>query len=245
MDGMTFWILAVTASLCVGLSKGGLPALGVLGVPILSLAISPVTAAGLLLPIFCVSDMFGLYAYRKNYDRRVILLICIGATAGVAFGWLTAHLVPEWLVTLLIGLIGAIFALNRLLRPALGEARHARTAPGLFWGALTGFTSFISHAGAPPYQVYAMPLRMPKAVFAGTSTIIFAYVNGIKLIPYWFLGQLSAENLAVSAWLALPAVAAVFLGVWLVKIIPERLFFLLVTWGLLLISLRLIWQALA
>lgn len=245
MDGVTFWALAVIASLCVGLSKGGLPAMGVLGVPILSLAISPVTAAGLLLPIFCVSDVFGLYAYRKHYDRRVIVLICIGATAGVAIGGLTAHVVPEWLVTLLIGLIGAVFALNRLMRPVLGEARHARTAPGLFWGTLTGFTSFISHAGAPPYQVYAMPLRMPKAVFAGTSTIIFAYVNAIKLIPYWFLGQLSMENLAVSAWLALPAIAAVFIGVWLVKVIPERLFFLMVTWGLLLISLRLIWQALA
>lgn len=245
MEGVVFWILAVLAAMFVGLSKGGLSALGVLGVPLLSLVISPVTAAGLLLPIFVLSDMFGLYAYRKSFDRRVVAIIVAGSTVGIGLGWMTAQVVPEWLVTLLVGLIGATFAASRLIRKPATEARHAAVAPGLFWGGLAGFTSFISHAGAPPYQVYTMPLRMPKAVFAGTSTLCFAYMNAVKLIPYWALGQLSTQALAVSAKLAVPAVASVFLGVWLVKIIPERIFFAIVTWALLLISFRLIWQALA
>ena len=51
---------------------------------------------------------------------------------------------------------------------------------GLFWGVITGFTSFVSHSGGPPYQVYALPLKMTKTVFAGTSTIAFAIINAVK-----------------------------------------------------------------
>ena len=46
------------------------------------------------------------------------------------------------------------------------------------------------------------------------------------------------------AILAIPAVACVFLGKWLVTRIPQRAFFLFVTWALLLVSIELIWKAL-
>ncbi|NUB44369.1 sulfite exporter TauE/SafE family protein [Fertoebacter nigrum] len=243
MEGGVFWALAVLAALLIGLSKGGLPVVGMLGVPVLSLVISPVTAAGMLLPIFVASDIFGLWAYRRNFDLRVLKILIPATTLGVAFGWATASIVPERLVTGLVGLIGASFAAHLLLRRGERPAREARVGPGLFWGAAAGFTSFVSHAGAPPYQVYVLPLRLEKAVFAGTSTILFAYVNAIKLVPYAALGQLTPANLAVSAWLMLPAVAAVFLGVRLVRWLPEKLFFRLVVWALLLVSLRLMWQA--
>ena len=109
---------------------------------------------------------------------------------------------------------------------------------------VTGFTSFVSHAGAPPYQVYTLPLGMAKAVFAGTSTIAFAVINAVKLIPYYALGQLGLENLEMAAVLSVPAVIAVFAGVWAVKVMPEKLFFRLVTWALMLISLKLVWDGL-
>lgn len=243
MDGPVFWTLAVLAAMLVGAGKGGLPVVGMLGVPVLSLAISPVTAAGLLLPIYVLSDMFGLYAYRHSFDRRVVAIMAGGMTVGVAVGWATARIVPEPLVTATIGAIGAIFALRLLVgRQGATAPRPARVAPGLFWGAVTGFTSFVSHSGAPPYQVYVLPLKLEKAVFAGTGTIAFAYVNAIKLIPYWQLGQMSAGNLKVAAFLALPAVLAVFAGVRLVRVIPEKLFFRIVTWALLGISLWLVWK---
>ena len=90
-----------------------------------------------------------------------------------------------------------------------------------------------------------LPLRLEKAVFAGTSTILFAYVNAIKLVPYWALGQLSLANLKVAAVLTVPAVASVFLGVWMVRRLPTKLFFRLVVWALLLVSLKLLWDALS
>ncbi len=244
MEGWAFWVAGVVAVTLVGMGKGGVPLVGMLGVPVLALTISPVTAAGLLLPIYVLSDVFGLYAYRHAWNRRVVAIMAAGMTVGVGIGWATASVVPEALVTGLVGLIGLVFATYLLTRR--GEeppARRAEVAPGLFWGAVTGFTSFVSHAGAPPYQVYTLPLKMEKAVFAGTSTIAFAYVNLIKLIPYWALGQLNPANLQAAAMLAVPAVAGVFAGVALVRHLPDALFFRIVSWALLAISLRLLWQA--
>ncbi|MDR7123756.1 sulfite exporter TauE/SafE family protein [Pseudotabrizicola sp. 4114] len=246
MEGVAFWVAAVVAAALVGMSKGGLPAVGMLGVPVLALVINPVTAAGLLLPVYVLSDLFGLYAYRHAFDRRVLAILVPGMVAGVVVGWATAALVPGWAVTALVGLIGFVFALNLLVRrKGTVVPRPARVGPGLFWGALTGFTSFVSHAGAPPYQVYTLPLGLTKVVFAGTSTIAFAILNAVKLVPYWQLGQLSPANLSVAVVLMPVAAVAVFVGVKLVKLLPEAAFFRFVTWALLVLSVKLIWDGIS
>lgn len=240
------WILAVIAAFAVGLSKGGLGMIAVLSVPLLSLVMSPVQAAALLLPIYIISDMGGLIVYRRNVDLAVMKTVLPGAIVGIGIGWATAHIVPENWVTLLVGVIGLVFALMTLLRSsATSVQRPADMLRGSFWGGIAGFTSFVSHSGAPPYQVYVQPLKLSPAVYAGTTTWCFAAINLVKLIPYAALGQFSAANLAVAFSLMPVALIAVWIGMRLVRIIPFDLFYLLITWGLLLVSLRLIWQALA
>ena len=245
MSGCEFWVIAVIAAFLTGVSKGGVPIVGALTVPVLSLVISPVAAAGLMLPVYVISDWFGLFAYSKEFDRRVLLIACVSMTIGVGIGWATAKLIPEAWVTVLVGVISVAFALNQLLRRAvLGAPRRAEWGTGLFWCSIAGFTSFVSHTGGPPYQVWTLPLGMKKAVFAGTSTIAFAYINAVKLVPYYFLGQINLSSLEVALKLAPFAAAAVFFGVWVVKRLPEKLFFQIVTWSLLIIGCQLIWKGL-
>lgn len=245
MSGWEFWVVAVFAAVLTGIGKGGVPIVGALTVPVLSLVINPLVAAGLMLPVYVISDWFGLYAYRREFDKRVLLIACVSMTLGVAMGWATARLIPESAVTVLVGVISVAFALNQLLRrQVVAAARRAEWGSGLFWCSIAGFTSFVSHTGGPPYQVWTLPLGMKKAVFAGTSTIAFAYVNAIKLVPYFYLGQINLDSLEVAAILMPFAAAAVFFGVWVVKRLPEKAFFTIVTWSLLLIGLQLIWKGL-
>jgi uncharacterized membrane protein YfcA len=241
-----FFMAAVPAAIMVGLSKGGLPMVGMLGVPILSLSVSPVRAAAILLPIFMVTDMVGLWAYRREFDRRNLLILVPASILGIAIGWATASVVSERFVRLLVGLIGLAYCLDAWRK------RHRTPAPkpadvprGLFWGTISGFTSFVSHAGAPPYQMYVLPQRLDKMIFAGTSTILFAIVNAVKLVPYWALGQLSVDNLEIAALLFPFGIAATFAGVRLVRILPEVLFYRLVRTALLLISLKLVYDGFA
>lgn len=245
MEGAVFWAAAVAASIFVGLSKGGLPVIASLGVPVLALVIHPVAAAGLLLPVYVVSDMVGLWTYRRDYSTRLLAILIPPAIVGIAIGWATAALVQAWMVTLLIGVIGALSALNFLLRPRpSGPPRRAPVGPGLVWGLVIGFASFVSHSGSPPFQTYVLPLRLEKLAFAGTATITFAVVNAVKLVPYYELGQLSGENLRVAMFLLLPSSLAVLAGARLVRILPEKLFFRVIAWTLLAISLKLVRDAL-
>ena len=243
---VTGWLLAVLAATAVGLSKGGLAMVGIISVPLMSLVMSPVQAAGLLLPVYVISDLGGLVAFRRDFDRGVLLRALPGALAGIGVGWATASIVPVWGVTLIVGLIGLGFALNALIRPPLDDdARRPTLTAGSVWGGLAGYTSFVSHSGAPLWQVYAQPLRLTPLIYAGTTTWFFAIGNWVKLIPYAALGQLSAANLATAAALTPASLAAVWVGLRLVRIIPPLLFYRLITWGLLVISVRLVWQALA
>ncbi len=78
MEEIGFWLAAVVAAALVGMGKGGVPIVGMLAVPVMALVMNPVVAAGMLLPVYVVSDMFGLYAYRHAYDRRVLGSWCRG-----------------------------------------------------------------------------------------------------------------------------------------------------------------------
>lgn len=246
MEGWTFWIVAVIASLLVGMGKGGLPMIAMMAVPVLSLVIHPIEAAGLLLPVYVVSDQFGLFAYRREFDKRVLMIVVPGMLFGIGVAWATASFVPETVITGLVGLIGVTFALNSLIRRNVEVAeKQAEVASGLFWGTLTGIASFIVHSGSPPFQVYTLPLKMPKAVFAGTATIAFAIANAVKLVPYYFMGELDLSNLKIAAILMIPASLAVFAGVWLVKVLPEIIFYRVITWALLAVSSKLLWDALS
>lgn len=236
-----FLLAAFPAAMLVGLGKGGLPVVGMLGVPVLALAVSPVQAAGLLLPIYVVTDMFGFWAYRHEFSRRNLAILLPGAMAGIGLGWATARLVPEAAVTLIVGAVGLAFAIERMVNHHRDRPPHTADVPrGLFWGAVTGFTSFVSHSGAPPFQIYVLPQRLPKMVYAGTNTVLFAVINAVKLVPYWQLGQLSLDNLKTMAAMFPPAILATLLGVRLTRVVPEEWFFRLVLAALALVSVKLV-----
>jgi uncharacterized membrane protein YfcA len=241
---LSYFFYAALGSFLVGLSKGGLPSTGMLAVPILSLVISPIHATTLLLPVYIISDAVGVWLYRKNFSVWNVKILSLGGLIGVFFGWLMATVISEHVVTLLIGLIGLVFCLNSWLRKTnVLEPKQPKTAPGLFWGSLAGFTSFISHAGAPPFQVYVLPQKLSKADFAGTATLVFAAINLAKIIPYQDLRPYQFSDMTDALQLIPFAIFGTYAGAVLTKKIPDRLFFLWVQIGLFLISLKLIWSA--
>jgi uncharacterized membrane protein YfcA len=106
-----------------------------------------------------------------------------------------------------------------------------------------GFASFVSHSGSAPYQIYVLPQRLPKLVYAGTNALVFAAMNLIKIGPYWALGQFTPSNLKESLYLLLPAFLGAQAGIQLVRILPERGYFAFVQVTLLLVSAELIIKA--
>jgi uncharacterized membrane protein YfcA len=241
---LAFYAAALPAVALAGLSKGGFGgAMGMLAVPVLALVISPIQAAGIMLPILIVMDVVSLYYYRAIFDRRTLAAMLPASIVGIGVGWLTASYVEEDFVRLLVGVISILFALNYWFGDRLrAQPAAPNAAKAAFWGSLAGFTSFVSHAGAPPFQMYALPLRLDKQVFVGTSVIFFAVTNAVKLVPYFFLGQFDAANLATAAVLFPFAAFMTVAGIWIVRVIDQSLFYGLSYVFVLVIGLKLTWD---
>jgi uncharacterized membrane protein YfcA len=227
MDSITFWLLAISAVLIVGLSKSGLlGSLGLVGVPMLSLVMPARDAAGMMLPLLLVMDAITVWNYRKDADWSILRIMLPGAAIGTLIGWALWSVVTDAIVLLMVGVITLLFVADALLplRKKL-EGLPPSKPWGWFWGAAAGFTSFISHTGGPPYQIYTLPRRMNPVLYSGTSAFFFAIVNTSKLIPYYFLGQLNVSNLTHAAILVPVAIVGVIAGVWLVRRISVKQFY--------------------
>jgi len=246
---LAFYPVAILAILLTGMAKGGFgTGAGGLAVPLMSIFIAPPEAAGIMLPILCAMDLFGVHAYRGSWSREHLRALVPGALAGIGVGALAFGALPVNAIRLLIGLIAVAFALNSWFgltaRIASRLSRPGRGA-GAFWGAISGFTSTLAHAGGPPFAVYMLPQRLDKTLLVGTSAVFFLIVNYVKLVPYAFLGQLNAANLTTSLIFAPLAPLGIWLGVWLHRRVSEAAFYD-VSYALLLATgAKLIWDAFA
>ncbi len=236
----SYFVLAGLAALLVGLSKGGLPTVGMLAVPLLSLFMSPVKAAVLLLPIYIISDVVSVWLYRKNFSAPNLKILIPAGVLGVCIGWLTASFTSDSAVKLMIGCMGVGFCLNTWLRKTPQDKQAVNTKKGWLWGTVAGFTSFISHAGGPPFQIYVLPQRLPKIEFAGTATLLFAVINAAKILPYQMLQPYSVDDLMRAADLIPFALVGTVLGAYITKKIADVWFYRLVQAGLFAVSIKLI-----
>lgn len=238
-----FWIYGSIAVAAFGLSKGGFVGLAVLGLPVFALALPPLTAAAIMLPVLMAQDVVTIWAFRKSIDWRSFWVLLAGCLIGTAIGAATVTTISEAGLKLLVGAIALAFGANWWLQRLIGRAERppyrAPDAVGVFWGGWCGLTSFIAHAGAPPAQVYLMPIRLAPAVFAGTLGWLFFVVNIVKLWPYLQLGLITRETLVGSAALLPIAIAGNAFGIWLVRRISVARFYPLIYAMLLLVGLKL------
>lgn len=242
-----FLSVAIPAVLLMGLTKGGFCGpLTMLGVPIMALVISPVQAAAIFLPILLLMDFIALYSYRGQADWNVLASMLPSAIIGVIIGWLLAGFVSEDIIRLIVGLTALAFVGDYCWRQIMRKPLATRgQASAIVWGGTAGFTSFIAHAGGPPYQIHTLPLKMQPVRFAATNVHFFAIVNGVKLVPYFALGQFSTENLAITAALLPLAPLATLLGIYLVRRIDQTNFYRLTYIAMFVIAIKLCWDSLS
>lgn len=244
-----FFAAAVPAVVLVGLSKGGFGGgVGFLGVPLMALVIPPVQAAAILLPILVLMDIVSLWSWRGTYDRGTLVSMLPGSLVGISIGWLTASMVTADAVRFIIGLVAISFVgrwLWTLVRHGAGHVAAPNPRLAAFWGMVSGFTSFVGHLGGPPFQIYALPLKLDPRIFTGTSVIFFAVTNAVKLVPYGALGQFDGANMAASLALAPLAPLATLAGAGLVRRMRSEIFYPFTYGTIALVALMLIHDSLA
>ena len=246
-DPATLAILVVAVVL-LGMAKGGLAGVGALATPLAALVLPPATAAALLLPVLIVQDVISVWSFRKTWDGWIIAWMLPGAALGILAGWYYAERVNEAQLMAALGAITLAFGLYRLWVERGGRIVAASRSPGWvgsLFGVATGLTSQIAHAGGPPFQMWVTPRRLPHLAFIGTSSILFALINWMKVPAYLALGAFPHE-VVVAALLLMPlAIVSTLLTVrWMKRINPER-FYVLIYVLMVLLGAKLLWDGLA
>jgi uncharacterized protein len=225
-----FWVMAVFVMLLTGLGKSGFGSgFGALATPLLALTIPVADAAALLLPLLIIMDIFTVPYYRQRFDRYHLRVLLLGALVGIAVGayYFDALSHNERAMKMGIGALAVLFVLIQLGRSLiLGALSQHRPPAALGWlmGAVGGFTSTVAHAGGPPVTIYLVPQGLPRAHFVGTTAILFAIVNLVKLVPYYYLGLLRVSNITTILLLAPLAYVGVRLGVFLNQHFTDKWF---------------------
>lgn len=240
-----FYAVAVPAVLLMGISKSGFGAgFGALAVPLMAVAIPVPQAAAILLPLLAIMDALGFKALWRERDAALLRLLLPAGLLGTLIGFALFTLLSARTVAALVGALTLVFLAIRTLWPPRADA----PPPPRWWGRLlattSGFTSFVAHAGGPPIGFYVLPLRLPPIRFAATMAVFFAAVNLAKWLPYAWLGLIDLNNMGTSAVLAPVAPLGVWVGVRIVKVIPQTLFYRLFSLGLLLTGSKLLWDGL-
>ncbi len=200
--------------------------MGALTVPLMAMFISPFKAAAIMLPILCCMDVLSIWAYRKSFHRKNLMVLVLGALSGIGIGALTYSYVDANNIRVLLGLLTLLFGMSYFIGNQK-EKKQARvsTSVGVGCGLVAGFTSFVAHAGGPPVKFFLLRQRLDKTVFVGTNVAFFLIVNQLKLIPYAWMGQFSAENLMLSLFFVPIVPLGIWLGLKLHKIIAPDLFY--------------------
>jgi uncharacterized membrane protein YfcA len=246
MPDPTLLLVAAFGVFLIAFMKGAFGGgLAIIGIPVLSLVMDPITAGALLAPLFVLMDAVALYYWRPRTWSKIDLMLLVPALAlGTSLGFLLMKVVDQRTFAVLIASITLIFT-GLWFRGGGKVVQQPRSkVKALVAGTASGVTSMVAHSGGPPVAMYLLPLGLSKAVYAGTSSSFFAAGNLMKALPWMALAKPSAELWTLMAW-CLPFIP---LGVWSGYRLHERLDqkqLYRICYGLLTVTaLKLLWDGL-
>ena len=111
-----FYLVSIPAVLLYGIAKGGFAGpLAIMGVPLMSLVISPLQAAAILLPILCIQDLISIYSYRNSFHFKNLLILLPAAFVGILLGFFWFSYLSEDNIRIFLGSLAILFAFNYFL----------------------------------------------------------------------------------------------------------------------------------
>ncbi len=226
-----FYIVGFATVFIIAVGKGAFGGgLATLGVPLLSLVMSPIDAAIIVAPIAVLTDVFAFGSYRLGNASKPDLAWFIPAMlVGLLTGYFFFVLIDPRFVNVGIGVIAFGFALDWFIRMrSKPEVTERPLSPVLasVGGGVFGFTSFVAHAGGPVLAAYLLYRGLSKTLYVGTAIVIYGLVNILKLFPYLLLGMARPSALVHALLLAPVVPVGVWLGAYFHKQLnQQRLFF--------------------
>jgi uncharacterized membrane protein YfcA len=225
------WVLAYVTSVMVGISKTGLPALGILLAPLFAEVMPARASTGALLPLLITADAFAVIFWRRHGSWKHLVRLLPWAVAGIVAGYFAMGRINDLQMRYVLGAIVIVMlAVNVYREYVMGKDAPIPTS---WWfaaiaGFLAGATTMVANAAGPVTMIYLLSMRLPKKEFIGTAAWYFFILNWLKVPFSISLGLITAPSLGFDAVLAPAVVAGAIGGLFLAKSIPEKAFMIAV-----------------
>jgi len=215
----------------------------IVGIPLLSFAMDPVTAGGLLAPLFIAMDLFALRYWKPStWSKPDLVLLLPGLVTGIGLGYLLFRVLDHRAVAIVMAVVTLIFVALWFFRDPKVIMAPRSTPKALAAGLASGVTTMVAHSGGPPLAMYLLPLGLSKEVYAGTTSLFFTVGNATKAVPWVLLTRPSGNELIVMAICLLAIPAGVWLG-WRLHARLDQQQVFRACYGLLVVTaLKLLWD---
>jgi uncharacterized membrane protein YfcA len=226
------WITIAFCATMMGITKTGIPGLGILAVPLMANVFKDTKeSTGLLLGILILSDIFAIIYHRNNARWHHIVRLLPAAACGIVAGYFGLKFVNNDQLKPIIGAIVLLMLGVNFWRTRNRSENDTIPTPSwlAFWlGFIAGVTTMMANAAGPVMIIYLLAMRLPKMELVGTGAWFFFIVNWIKVPFSANLGLMNSASVKVNL-LMLPFIfIGAILGIFFLKKLPQKTFIIIV-----------------
>ncbi|MGA2762086.1 MAG: sulfite exporter TauE/SafE family protein [Spirochaetia bacterium] len=144
------WVLAGLTAIMVGISKTGLPVLGILLAPLFAEVLPSRASTGALLPLFIVGDVFAILFWRSHGSWKHLVRLFPPAIIGIIVGYFAMGRINDQQLRYIMGAIVIVMLGVNVYREYIVGTEAP--LPTTWWfasiaGFLAGATTMVANAG--------------------------------------------------------------------------------------------------
>jgi len=229
----TSWLIIIVSALCIGMSKTGISATGMIAMPLMAIIFGGKLSTGVVLPMLCIADIIAVFYYHRHAEWKHVIRLLPSAIAGIFLGIFTGNVISDNVFKDIMGII-IIVSVGILVWRDL--KKDIRVPHGYFFPFITGlaggFATMVGNAAGVIMALFLLSMRLPKNTYIGTGAWFFFIVNLFKVPFHIFIWKtISLNSFLLDLYMIPIIITGAVVGIFLVKIFTEKLYrvFLIVT----------------
>lgn len=225
------WFLYLFCAMLIGISKTGIQNVGTFTVPIFALLFGAKFSTGIVLILLCMADLLAVIYYRKQFIWSEIKSMLPFSFIGLIVGLFIGEYIDDNTFKIIMG--ACIFVSVLLMIWGTHKAKNQNNTKDFtdnWWyspafGLLVGFSTMIGNAAGPGLTIYLLTRKLSKYTLVATGAWFIMILNFSKIPLQLFVWKnLSWEGIILNG-IGIPFILlGGYIGIKLVKILPEKEF---------------------
>jgi uncharacterized membrane protein YfcA len=226
--------MVILCALLIGMSKTGISGAGMAVIPIMAAIFGGKLSTGIVLPLLSMADIFAVGYYHRHANWKYVFKLLPWTVIGIFIGIYIGDIIND---TVFKDIMGIIVMLSVAILVWRDVKKDIRIPSGILFPAVMGlaggFATMVGNAAGAIMALYLLSMRLPKNEYIGTGAWFFLIINLFKIPFHILIWKTIYMDTFLFDVILLPVIAiGAFMGIYIVKVIPEkayRIFLLLTT----------------